>query len=157
GGRRLAVVLGQRGRAIAAAGRLRLGPVVDLDRRQLALGRVEAEQAVAVDRVAAVFLVDPAVVEEDALAAWIVDELVPTLRAELALLGRIAAGLQRGVLQLHPGIGRQLRQVSRTANGNGSQKHEQTQTTHHVFLRSAAKLFVLGPCVDRANRLADDL
>ena len=48
-GRRLLVIFGQRDRAIAPCLGLVLGPVVDLDGRELGAGRIEREQAIAVD------------------------------------------------------------------------------------------------------------
>src|SRR5262249_47490723 len=85
-GRRFGIIFRQRERAIPAAFRLELRPVVDLDRCQRAGGGVEPEETVAVDRVAAVLLVDPAVVKEDAFAVGIVNNLVPPLRSETPLI-----------------------------------------------------------------------
>src|SRR5262249_27030850 len=90
---RFAVVLRQRHGTVAAARGLGLGPVVDLDWRQLGLHWVEGKKTIAIDGVAAVLLVDPAIVEEDALAIAIVENFVPALRAKVALFGGVGAGL----------------------------------------------------------------
>jgi hypothetical protein len=102
-GGRFVVIFRQRERAITAAPGFELRPVINLDRRQRAGGGIETEQAVTVDRVTAVLLVDPAVVEKDALAIGIVNDLVPPLRGEPPLFAG-AGELPRLVLDLDEGV-----------------------------------------------------
>ncbi len=129
-GRRLPVVFRQGQRAVTAFRRGALGPVVDLEWDEVGAGRIEAEQAVAVDRDAAVLLVVPAIVEQDALDIGVVNELVPAGVDPLAVfVGTIR--LHKFRLDRHPGVRRNGGEVLRSDDtGSDDQKRQREKTSH---------------------------
>src|SRR5262249_27115824 len=80
----------------------------------------------------AVLLVDPAVVEEDALAVGIVNDLVPPLRCETPLVVG-ALELQRLVLDLDESVCWQFLEVRRGALRRRSENRQETKAAHGVL------------------------
>src|SRR5262245_49444663 len=88
-------------------------------------------------------LVHPAVVKQDTLAAWIIDELVPANGPPLPLLIGPIARLFGGVFEFDPGIGRQFFDVLGTGQRRGYKEKDDGEQAHsrnpHMSVRPESR------------------